>query len=310
MQVEKVEVVKAEYNEVAAIFIGALMKYKIFNVVFILIVAVLSVVFALSIPNQYRSVALLTSSESSSGGISGMLGQLGGVASLAGINIGSGSEKSVFHLEEKIKSRDFLIPFIRKANIKVELFAAKNWDRATNYVLYDETIYSTEEKKWVREVKPPKKAEPSDEEAYRKFRDVFKVTYDRKKDLFRLSIDFYSPEVAQRWLSSLINEFNEYERASQIAEVHRNLKFLNAYINEAEYVELKSSLYDLVEEQLKKMMVSESKDDFAIEIIQGAFIPEEKESPRRGLICIGITMLGIFVSMLVSIFMFIRTRNK
>ena len=306
----KVEVVQAEYNEVAAIFIGALMKYKVFNAVFILTFAVLSVVFALSIPNQYRSVALLTSSESSSGGISSMLGQLGGVASLAGINIGSGSEKSVFHLEEKIKSRDFLIPFINKENIKVELFSAQSWDRATNNLLYDETIYNIEEQKWVREVELPKKAEPSDEEAYRKFRDVFKVTYDRKKDLFKLSIDFYSPELAQQWLSNLIDEFNEYERASQIAEVHRNLKFLNTYINEAEYIELKSSLYDLIEEQLKKMMVSESKDDFAIEVIQGAFIPEEKESPRRGLICIGITMLGIFISIMVSIFMFIRTRNK
>ena len=41
-------------------------------------------------PNQYKATALLAPAQSSGGGLSGALGQLGGLASLAGVSIGGG----------------------------------------------------------------------------------------------------------------------------------------------------------------------------------------------------------------------------
>ena len=52
--------------------------------------AVASVIYALSVPNQYKATALLAPAQQDSGGISGALGQLGGLASLAGVSIGGG----------------------------------------------------------------------------------------------------------------------------------------------------------------------------------------------------------------------------
>nr|MDC2854631.1 hypothetical protein [Ningiella sp. W23] len=110
-----------------------------------------------------------------------MLGQLSGVASLAGISLGGGDEKAVFHLEEKLKSRDFLIPFLKKHNIKIPLFAAEDWTQSSNTLVYDSSIYDFNNNKWLRDVDYPQLPEPTNEEAYKKFREIFKVSFDRKK---------------------------------------------------------------------------------------------------------------------------------
>jgi len=39
-------------------------------------------------------------------------------------------------------------------------------------------------------------------------------------------------------------------------------------------------------------------------------VPEEKSQPRRSIICIGITLLGVFISLLLVLVMhYIRTRR-
>jgi uncharacterized protein involved in exopolysaccharide biosynthesis len=52
--------------------------------------AVVSVIYALSLPNQFKASALLAPAQQQSGGLSGALGDLGGLASLAGVDIGGG----------------------------------------------------------------------------------------------------------------------------------------------------------------------------------------------------------------------------
>ena len=60
-------------------------KFKIIAITAIF--AVGSVFYALWIPNQYKATALLAPAQSDGGGLSSTLGQLGGLASLAGVSI-------------------------------------------------------------------------------------------------------------------------------------------------------------------------------------------------------------------------------
>lgn len=50
----------------------------------------MSIIYALSVPDQYRASALLVPAHSDCGDLSGALGQLGGLASLAGVSLGGG----------------------------------------------------------------------------------------------------------------------------------------------------------------------------------------------------------------------------
>ena len=58
---------------------GVLWAGKIFIVVITALFAIGSVVYALSIPNQYKATALLAPAQSGGGGLSAALGQLGGL---------------------------------------------------------------------------------------------------------------------------------------------------------------------------------------------------------------------------------------
>ena len=76
------------------------------------IFALVSVFYALSIPNQYRATALVSPAQGSGGGLSGALGQLGGLASLAGVSIGGGESSEAQVAQEIMRSRGFIEEFI------------------------------------------------------------------------------------------------------------------------------------------------------------------------------------------------------
>src|SRR5690554_7416717 len=88
--------------------------------------ALSSVIYALSQPNIYRSEALLAPVEES-GGLK-MSGQLGGLAALAGVNLGGGGGSKVGLALEILKSREFLGRFIVKHELKPALMAVDSWN--------------------------------------------------------------------------------------------------------------------------------------------------------------------------------------
>mgnify|MGYP003633603013 FL=1 len=96
--------------------------------------AALSVLLALSLPNIYRSEILLSPVDSSLQ--SSQLGQLGGVAALAGINLNSSGNKKATLALEVLQSREFVSNFIEQHNLFVPLFAVESWnihDNSFNY---------------------------------------------------------------------------------------------------------------------------------------------------------------------------------
>jgi len=87
---------------------------------------VAAVFYALSLPNIYKSEALLAPVSEQSG--LKIPGQLGGLAALAGVNLGGGAatDKSAIAVEV-LRSRTFLINFIEKFDLYVPLLASKGW---------------------------------------------------------------------------------------------------------------------------------------------------------------------------------------
>ncbi|GAP74572.1 lipopolysaccharide biosynthesis [Pseudoalteromonas sp. SW0106-04] len=283
-------------NHLASFFIHAFFEHKWKITLSVLMFSIVGVLYSLSLPNQYQSTALMSPSESeSSKGVAGMLGGLSSVASLAGVNLGGGEEEP-FHVEERLKSRDFIIPFINRHQLKVKLFASEGWDREQDKIVYDDSIYDMEAGKWVRDVKPGQSKEPSDEEAYEKFRKYYSVTYDRKRNIFKVSFEFVSASFAKEVLDNLVYEFNSFSRDKKLEQINKNISFVRNYLDKAEYAEIRQALYSLLEEQLKTLMLTQSKVDYTLSLIQTPFQPEEKSGPSRALICILFFLLGGLLS--------------
>ena len=66
---------------------ATILKHKVFIAIFVFIVTTLSIIYALSKPNEYKVYTLLAPQEQSKSS----LGGLGALASMAGVNIGGGS---------------------------------------------------------------------------------------------------------------------------------------------------------------------------------------------------------------------------
>ena len=89
-----------------------------------MIFAVASVFFALSKPDIYKASAILA--PASSGGGMGALAGLGGLASMAGINLGGGGVDKTALALEIIKYRSFVENFINKHDLLVPLMASNS----------------------------------------------------------------------------------------------------------------------------------------------------------------------------------------
>ncbi|MDW2075400.1 Wzz/FepE/Etk N-terminal domain-containing protein [Vibrio sp. 1863] len=256
--------------------------------------AVASVLYALSLPNIYKADALLAPAESSSGGgLSKMAGQLGGLAALAGVNLGGGESSQTDLAVQVMKSRQFVDVFISKHDLLVPLMAAKDWNIATNILVINEDSYNPSTGEWLREPEGLRGAKPTAQEAFEVFKkDILSINLDKDSGLYTVSIKHYSPYIAQQWVNWLIEDINKVMRERTIAETSQNLEYLNTQLQKTAVADMQSTFYKLIEEQTKSLMLAEVQEEFVFKTVDPAVVPESKDGPKRALICVLGTLVG------------------
>lgn len=270
-------------------------KWWIIAITFVF--AVGSVVYSLSLPNIYKSEATLApTEEASGGGLSQMAGQLGGLASLAGVNLGGGNTDKTTIALEILKSRAFIKSFVEKYDILPELMAVEEWNRGTG-IVFDNELYNPDTKEWVREVEPPKQPTPSSWEYVKVFRDqVLHVTKDETTGLVTIAVNHQSPEVAEQWVGWLIEEINNHMRERDIQEAQRSLEYLDKELQNTSLSDMQQVFYELIEKQTQTIMLANVRPEYIFQTLDPAVVPEQKAKPSRALICIIGTFLGGFLS--------------
>lgn len=273
-------------------------KWIVVSITFLFITVF--VVYALNQPNIYKSEALLAPVEQEQS-LGALQGQLGGLASLAGINLG-GSPNSKNQLAiEVLKSRYFTSEFIQKHNILPDLMAAVHWNAIDNSIIYDAELYNVEEARWIREVSPPLLAEPSMQEAYAEFSKRIYISKDKDTGMIKLAVEHISPFVAQKWVNWLIEDINQTMKIRDVVEAKESTVFLTTQIEQTKITDIQDVLYKLVEEQTKTIMFANVRDEYVFKTIDPAFIPEEKSGPKRAMICILGAIIGGMLSFMIVI---------
>jgi len=282
---------------------SAIWKGKWLIIILTALFSMFSVLYALSVADEYKSTVLLApASSSSSSSLSKLAGKFGGLASLAGINLGAGGrdDKSVI-ATEIIKTWGFLETFIKKNNIEVEVFAVEGWNRANNELLINSEIYDLSNKKWVREFDASKgqKAEPSSWELYEKITDRIHISKDDSNDLTSLSVEHYSPIIAKEWTDKLVKAINAHIQKQDRDEAIKSIEYLNAKINETDIADMQTVFYQLIEEQTKTLMLAEVSDEYVFKTLSPAKVSEEKSKPKRAFIAIFGFLLGGILSVII-----------
>ena len=266
--------------------------------------AIMSVFYALSVPNQYKASVSLVPAQQQSGGISGALAQLGGIASLAGVSLGSGDSSESQIAQRIMQSWSFIDDFIKSNNLEIDIFAAEGWDRASGKLNIDEDLYNSGTKQWlVKNEETNKVGMPSSWRLFETFTEILSVSEDKKTGLVSMSIEYYSPQIAKQWLDMYISAINKHMQERQMAKVTRNIEYLEAQIAKTTIAEMQEVFYTIIEEQLKSKMLAEANPDYAFVAVSPSMVPEQKSQPKRALICILGTLLGGMLSILMVLIM-------
>ena len=266
--------------------------------------AFVSVIYALSLSDQYKATVLLAPAQSDSSDLSGALGRLGGLASLAGVDIGGGDSSEAQMAQEIMKSWSFIDVFIAENNISVEVYAAEGWSRGSNELQIDDDIYDAETKTWlVENDNTGEVGPPSSWVLFQAFSERLVVSENKKSGLVSVSIEYYSPQIAKQWLDMYVAAINAHMQQRQMEKVTNNINYLQAQIEKTSIAEMREVFYTIIAEQTKNKMMTEASPEYAFVAVSPSMVPEEKSQPERAFICIIGTLLGGILSVLLVLVM-------
>ncbi len=261
------------------------------------------IIYSYSLSNQYKAAALLAPAQFDTSDISGALGQMGGLASLAGVSIngsGQGSEAQI--AQEIMKSWSFIENFITENDIAVEVYAAEGWNRGSNELQIDTDLYNPETKTWlVANVNTGKLGPPSSWTLFESFSERLSVSEDVELGLVSVSIEHYSPKLAKEWLDKYVAAINKHMQLRQVEKATNNINYLQIQAEKTSIAEMRDIFYSLIGEQVKNKMVAEASPDYALVVVSPSMVPEVKSRPSRVLITIFGTLLGGILSGLLVI---------
>lgn len=236
---------------------------------------------AYTITPVYRASTILmpASSERGSGGVLGSaLGQLGGLASLAGISVGSGDSETEEALAV-LRSRQFTERFISDNNLLPKLFA-KKWDAAN--------------KRW----KVAKKDQPTLAKANAYFAaNIRTIAQDKKTGLVTLQIDWRDRNEAAAWANELVLRLNADMRARAIAKTDASVGYLEKELKATPLIGTQEAINRLIETQIKQRMLASVSQEYSFRVVDKAMAVDEDDpiKPKKILLLMAGPFFGGFL---------------
>ena len=268
---------------------------SLFTVVF----AMGGVAYALSKPNIYQATVLLAPAQYE-GGSAGLKGQLGGIASLAGISLGGGGGTSATVIAKEIlQSRAFLRDFIHRHDLSVPLIAALAWDDKSEEWILDRDIYDGTSEQWLMDAGGKSQA-PTDWDMVKKFKNEhLSLIEDKESGMITLRVKNLSPLAAKDWAENLVRDINEHMREQDVAEAEARIAHLEKKISETNIAGMQQVFYQLIENESRTVMLANAQSEYVFKTIDPAVVPQEQSEPKRAQICVMATTLGGMLGVLV-----------
>lgn len=209
----------------------------------------------------------------------GLESELGGIASIVGVELpGEGGKKA--QAFATLTSRGFAAEFITSENLMPILFADK-WDANT--------------RSWRKGVEPP-----TLEAAVKKFTSTVRtVAQDKKTAMVRITVDWYSPELAAAWANRMVEMVNERLRTGAINDADRSIEYLNKELAKTNVVEMQHAIYRVIEDQVDKAMLANVQREYAFKVIDPAVVPVLKAGPHRSVLTLAGAAVGFFIGLIV-----------
>jgi uncharacterized protein involved in exopolysaccharide biosynthesis len=228
-----------------------------------------ALVIALTATPLYRASTVVTeTTDSGLGAESGMAGQIGGLASLAGLALGENGPQP--ERQAVLRSRHLAEEFVSQPDVLALLQAGQK----------------------------PGVSVWASVERFRK--TVVDIVEDKLKGTTTVTIDWVDPAVAARWANEYVALANQQLRDRAIADASRNVAYLEDQVEHVHSVDIQKVMYDLIQQQTQSLMLAKGRVEYAFTVADPAVKPEMRVSPKRTLLVLsGIAMgflLGSYVA--------------
>jgi uncharacterized protein involved in exopolysaccharide biosynthesis len=219
-------------------------------------------VFALTATKIYRADVIVTEvHDRGLGAGSSLVDRLGGIASLAGVNLNadSGGQEA----QAVLDSRRLVEEFIKRNNLLPEL--SRNSSEPASL--------------WL---------------TVKRFKTgVLTINKDIRKGITTVSIEWTDPVTAARWANGFVALANDLIRARALEDAKRNIDYLNA-------VELRRVMFNIIENETKNLMLARGRVEYAFEVVDPAVPPEVRARPQRVLMVSVGLVVGLFIGITIA----------
>ena len=124
------------------------------------------------------------------------------------------------------------------------------------------------------------------------------ISKDIKTGLISISVEHISPVFAKEFLDLIIQEANSLKRQKDIATTDKALNYLKLELSQTPAAPIKESINMLIKSQLETRMMANIHEEYSLIKIESPFIPENRFSPVRSIICILGTLFGAVLSVM------------
>jgi uncharacterized protein involved in exopolysaccharide biosynthesis len=234
----------------------------------------LAVWYALAATEKFRAEVVITDApDQEMGNGQSLTNQLGGLASLAGLDAGNnGQDKEA---QAVLNSRRLIEEFIKRQDL-LRVLMPHPGPKSTLWF------------------------------AVKRFKDhVVTIREDKRSNLTTVGIDWTDAKTAAKWANDFVALCNELVRTRALNDSSRNIAYLNEQLARTNVVDIQRAIDDLLESEMKKLMLANGRTDYAFMIVDPAVPPEIRNSPQRVLVVIVGLALGLLIGIVTG---FMRER--
>ncbi|MDY6945381.1 MAG: Wzz/FepE/Etk N-terminal domain-containing protein [Pseudomonadota bacterium] len=231
---------------------------------------------------KYQAEAILApaATQGSSGGLSSLIGGLGGMASLAlgGINGEGGTPQRAVTV---LRSRAFVEKFVQSHGLEQALDTPGRVGTLLG-------------------IKPG----PLEDRLYRtarRFRnDVQAIRMDPKTSFVTIAVKWRDPKLSAEWANALADAVNAEMRVRAIADADRALQYLQKELRTQTALEVRLAINELIESQLRNKMLANTQPEFVYTVLEPAMPPhiDDYVTPNPPLMAAACGVLGSTIGLL------------
>lgn len=261
---------------------------------FITLISVTFYIFFTSAQYTSNSVIQKTSYSPKGESNTSSISSLGKIAGLSMGNTDINSEKVIV---KRIQTREFFDNLMSIHNdYSSIIFAANNYDKQSKKIVFNNKIFNSNEKKWMKKI--------NNQDIHEEFLDNLSIKFNLDDNLIYMSYEHASPYFAHEIITSIVELYNAEYMNKSLKESTEAIDLLMIEIINSVDPVIKNNIASLVQNHYQQKMFASIKP--ALSFIEPPYVPDNKSSPG----VVFYTLLGVLLGLVIGCIYVLYEENK